>query len=320
MIHTRLCDLFGVEHPILNAPMGGGDAPGRLAAAVSEAGALGMIGGTTFGGERWLLDEIRVARDHTDRPFGAGFICHLPNAFELMRVALRERVPVIALSFADPAPFVAPAHDAGAVVICQVRSVDQAKRAAEAGVDAITAQGTEAGGHTGRMSTLPLVPAVVDAVSPVPVLAAGGIADGRGVAAALVLGADGVWIGTRFLATDECGVPDDYKARVLAAGGGETILTEVFDIARGIPWPDGVAGRALHTGFVDEWHGREDALRDRVSDSGPVASVADYSAATWAGEASGFVTAREPAGDVVRTLVAQAADVLARRGPEVVEP
>ena len=112
-----------------------------------------------------------------------------------------------------------------------MRSVDEAKRAADAGVDAITAQGTEAGGHTGRMSTLPLVPAVVDAVAPLPVLAAGGIADGRGVAAALVLGADGVWIGTRFLATDECGVPDDYKARVLAASGGDTVLTEVFDIA-----------------------------------------------------------------------------------------
>ena len=196
---------------------------------MSEAGTLGMIGGTTIGGETWLLDEIRVARDHTDQGFGVGFICHLPNTLELMHVALREHVGDHAL-VCRPHTVRRARATRGAVVICQVRSVDEAKRAADAGVDAITAQGTEAGGHTGRMSTLPLVPTVVDAVSPVPVLAAGGIADGRGIAAALVLGADGVSIGTRFLATDECAVPDDYKARVLAASGGDTVLTEVFDI------------------------------------------------------------------------------------------
>ena len=296
MIHTRLCDLVGIEHPILNAPMGGGDAPGRLAAAVSEAGALGMIGGTTIGGETWLLDEIRVARDHTDRSFGVGFICHLPNALELMHVALREHVPVIALSFADPTPFVAPAHDGGAVVICQVRSVDEAKRAADAGVDAITAEGTEAGGHTGRMSTLPLVPAVVDAVSPVPVLAAGGIADGRGVAAALVLGADGVWIGTRFLATDECGVPNDYKARVLAASGGDTVLTEVFDIAVVPGGPTASPGVRCTPASSTSGTVARASFVNAYSGSGPVATAADYSAAIWAGEASGFVTARRARG------------------------
>ena len=175
--------------------------PARLAVAVSEAGGLGMIGGTTIGGVDWLVAQIRVAREATDRPFGVGFISHLPNAGELMTAALREGVRVVALSFADPAPFVAEAHDAGALVLCQVRTVDDARRAADVGVDVVTAQGTEAGGHTGRLSTLPLVPAVVDAIAPVPVIAAGGIADGRGIAAALMLGAEGVWIGTRFLAT-----------------------------------------------------------------------------------------------------------------------
>ena len=213
VVHTRLCDLFGIEYPVLNAPMGGGDAPGELAAAVSAAGGLGLIGGTTIGGEDWLVTQIRRARELTDRPFGVGFISHIPNAAELMGVALREGVRIIAHSFADPSPFVAAAHDAGALVLCQVRTVEDARRAADAGVDVVTAQGTEAGGHTGMVSTLPLVPAVVDAVSPVPVVAAGGIADGRGIAAALMLGADGVWMGTRFLATRECGVSDAYKAR-----------------------------------------------------------------------------------------------------------
>ena len=201
VLHTRLCELFGVEFPLLNAPMGGGDAPGELAAAVSEAGGLGLIGGTTIGGAEWLVAQIRRARELTDRPFGVGIISHLPNAAELMDVALGEGVRIIAHSFADPAPFVDAAHDAGALVLCQVRTLDGARRAAAAGVDVVTAQGTEAGGHTGAISTLPLVPAVVDAVAPVPVVAAGGIADGRGIAAALMLGAEGVWIGTRFLAT-----------------------------------------------------------------------------------------------------------------------
>src|SRR4051812_46480690 len=252
-LRTRLCDVLGIEYPVLNAPMGGGDAPGRLAAAVSEAGGLGLIGGTTVGGAEWLVAQIREARDLTDRPFGVGLISHLPNTGELMTVALDEGVRVIAHSFADPAPYVDAAHDAGAVVLCQVRTVDGARQAAQAGVDVITAQGTEAGGHTGRVSTLPLVPAVVDAVDPIPVVAAGGIADGRGIAAALMLGAVGVWIGTRFLATAECGVSDAYKARVIASPGNDTVLTDVFDIARGMPWPEGVSGRAIRNQFVDRW-------------------------------------------------------------------
>ena len=203
-MHTRICRLFDIEHPILNAPMGGGDAPGRLAAAVSEAGGLGLIGGTTRAGAPWLVEQIRQARDLTDRPFGVGFISHLPGAAELMEVALDEGVKIIALSFADPTPFVGMARDAGALVLCQVRTVDAARIAAEAGVDVVTAQGTEAGGHTGRVSTLPLVPAVVDAVAPTPVIAAGGIADGRGIAAALMLGAEGVWIGTATSTSRSC--------------------------------------------------------------------------------------------------------------------
>jgi len=318
VLRTRLCDLFGIDHPILNAPMGGGDAPGRLAAAVSNAGGLGLIGGTTIGGAEWLADQIRIARGLTDRPFGVGFISHLPGAAELMTVALDEGVRIIAHSFADPTPFVATAHDAGALVLCQIRTVDAAERAARAGVDVVTAQGTEAGGHTGRMSTMPLVPAVVDAVAPLPVVAAGGIADGRGIAAAVMLGAEGVWIGTRFLGTHECGVSDAYKARVIEASGNDTVLTDIFDIAAGIPWPDDVSGRALRNRFAKRWENREDELRiwatehrDEYRSLGGDSETTEK--AVWAGEAASFVRGIESAGEVVRQLAAEAVEVLRDR-------
>jgi len=317
-LHTRLCDRFGIAHPIVNAPMGGGDAPAELAAAVANAGGLGMIGGTTKGGAPWLSAQIRRARDLTDRPFGVGIISHFPNAAELMGVALDEGVRIIAHSFADPTPFVGPAHDAGALVLCQVRTVEDARRAAAAGVDAVTAQGTEAGGHTGRISTLPLVPAVVDAVAPVPVIAAGGIADGRGIAAALMLGADAVWMGTCFIATAESGVSDAYRARVVAASADETVLTDTFDLALGRPWPEGVSGRAVANRFSARWHGREDEVRAWTD-----AERAEYAAvppesdveeqAVWAGEALSMVTGVEPAGAVVSRLVAEATRVLTER-------
>lgn len=317
-LRTRLCDLFDVQYPILNAPMGGGDAPGSLAAAVSEAGGLGVIGGTTAGGVDWLVNEIRVAFELTDRPFGVGFISHIPNTAELMDAALREGVRIIAHSFADPSPFMPAAYDAGARVMCQVRTVDQARRAASAGVDVVTAQGTEAGGHTGRVSTMPLVPKVVDAVAPIPVVAAGGIADGRGVAAALMLGAEGVWLGTRFLGTHECGVSDRYKARVVEATGEDTVLTDVFDIATGMPWPEDVSGRAIRNRFAERWVGREDELRVWASDHRDEyrASSADVEVdehAIWAGEAAGFVTEITSAAQIVHDLVAGATAVLLDR-------
>jgi nitronate monooxygenase len=321
LLRTRLCDLFGIDHPILNAPMGGGDAPAQLAAAVSEAGGLGLIGGTTIGGVDWLVGEIRRARELTDRPFGVGLISHFPNAGELMAAALRQGVRIIAHSFADPTPFVESAHDAGALVLCQVRTVEAARRAAQAGVDVVTAQGTEAGGHTGRISTLPLVPVVADAVAPIPVVAAGGIGDGRGVAAALMLGAEGVWIGTRFLGTQEAGISGAFKARIVESSGEDTVLTDVFDIAAGIPWPDGVSGRALRNRFAERWEGRGDELRAWAADHRDEYRRLDDSEvaekAVWAGEAASFVRSIESAGDVVRDLAAHAAQVLVDRSATV---
>jgi nitronate monooxygenase len=321
-LHTRICELFDIEHPILNAPMGGGDAPGPLAAAVSEGGGLGMIGGTTAGGTEWLRAEIRRARALTDRPLGVGVITHLPGADKLVDAAIEEGIHIIAHSFGDPSPYVEPAHRAGATVICQVRTLDEARRAADAGVDVITAQGTEAGGHTGVTSTLPLVPAVVDAVAPIPVVAAGGIGDGRGIVAALMLGADGVWLGTAFLATLEAGVSASYKERVLAAGTDDTVLTSVFDLAAGIPWPPGVAGRAIRNRFTDRWHGHEDELRARVAEhrDDHLGGIDNPDAAAlYAGPAAEFVVRTQSASDLVRHLSDEAAATLHHRVNEILQ-
>ncbi len=315
-MRTRLCDLLGIEHPILNAPMGM-VAGARLAAAVSAGGGLGLIGGA-FREPDGLRAEIRAAGELTDRRVGVGFITHLAETGELAAAALAAGVGVIAHSFADPTPFVAPAHDTGALVLCQVRTVAEAEHAAAAGVDVVVAQGTEAGGHTGRVSTLPLVPAVVDAVAPLPVVAAGGIGDARGIAAALVLGADGVWLGTRFEATPEAAVNQAFRERIVAAGTDDTVLTETFDLAIRAPWPEGIAMRALRNRFTDEWHGREDEVRawpeDRADDyrTRDYLFSADYGV-TPAGESVGVVGGVEPAADLVRRLAAETAALLRDR-------
>ncbi len=318
MLHTRLCDLFGIDVPLLNAPMGSGSANGALAAAVSEAGGLGLIGAMSGGGTDWLRDQIRLVRSRTDRPFGVGFISHrIAQSPDLYDVALQERVPVIAHSFADPAPFMDAARAAGAKVICQVRDVAGAVEAAQAGVDAIVAQGTEAGGHTGGISLLPLLPQVVDAVAPVLVIGAGGIADGRGLAAVLMLGAEGAWLGTAFLVSPESGYTEAQKQRVLAIGSADTVLSESFDIAANSVWPVGVAGRAVRNRFTERWHGHEPDLRQHLDEvRGEMREAyraGDLSLTPiWAGEAAGLLHRIEPAREIVRRIVAQAEAALAR--------
>src|SRR4051794_1302509 len=200
MITTRLCQLFGIDHPIINAPMAGA-ATAELAAAVSAAGGLGMIGASLSGGPEWLREQIRQVRARTDRPFGVGLISSAPDTAELMAVLLAERVPAISHSFADPTPYVAPAHAAGIKILAQVQTVAQAAVAARAGVDVIVAQGSEAGGHTGSSSgSLPLIPATVAVAGEIPVLAAGGGGDGRGLAAGAILRGGRAGIGARFVA------------------------------------------------------------------------------------------------------------------------
>lgn len=317
MLRTPICDLLGIDIPILSAPMGGVVAGGRLAAAVSAAGGLGLIGASTPLGNDWLRAQVELVRSLTDKPFGVGFISHLPTVNALSETARELRVRIVCHSFVDPAPFMPALRDAGAIVISQVGTVALALKAAEAGVDIIVAQGTEAGGHTGRIATFPLVPAVVDAVSPIPVIAAGGIADGRGLAAALMLGAQGVLMGTRFIATPECEGRPTTRARVVEAGTGDTVLTEVFDLAKGMAWPEGVLGRSLANSFLRTWHGREAELRswtseqrlvyrDRADEDPDVADV-------YAGEASGLIHSVEPAADVVRRIAADAEELLRSR-------
>ncbi|MEW6322137.1 MAG: nitronate monooxygenase [Acidobacteriota bacterium] len=314
MIHTPLCALLGIDHPILNAPMAG-TAGAALAAAVSGAGAFGMIGGTSRGGADWLREQIRGARARTDRPFGVGFISSFPDVADLVQVALDERVAAINHSFADPTPYVAAAHARGVKVFAQVQTVAQAVRAARAGVDLVIAQGTEGGGHTGATGTLALVPAVVDAVGEVPVVAAGGIADGRGLAAVLMLGAAGAWLGTRFVASHEWGGQAWEQQAVLAASADDTIRTTAFDRVRQAPFPDGIADRVLRNRFTDEWDGRGEEIERRREELAAALDAAKQAGDAGmvdvsAGVAAGLITALEPAADIVRRIVREAEQAL----------
>lgn len=247
MLRTSLCNLLNIEVPIICAPMGPNITSLELAAAVSNAGGMGII---SFGGypPPLLRQEIRRLRGLTDKPFGVNLILEFP-VVEHVNVCVDEGVPVLSFFWGDPSPYVERAHAAGIKVIDQVGSVAAAARSARAGVDVIIAQGVEAGGHVaGQVSTMVLVPRVVDAVSPVPVAAAGGIADARGLVAALALGAEGVVLGTRFLATPEAAAHPIYKQKVLEANEEETVRTTLF----GHGWPN-APHRTLRTAFVNEW-------------------------------------------------------------------
>jgi len=321
MLHTRLCDLLGIEHPVINAPMTG-TATADLAAAVSNAGGFGLIGGS--GGDAdWLRAQIRATRERTDKPFGVGFVSLYPGLGELVRVAIEERVTAMTHSFADPVPYVGAAHMAGIKVIAQVQTVAQAVAAAKMGVDAITAQGTEAGGHTGRQSaTMPLVPAVIDAVGGIPVIAAGGIADGRGLAAALMLGATGIWMGTRFLASSEWAGDAWGQARVVEAGTDDTILTRAYDLAMGRPFPPDYPARAIRNDFIDAWHDREAEAASRSTELRAEVQRAERAgdariAEVIGGNAAGLIHAVEPAGDILRRIVAEAATILRERPAQI---
>lgn len=324
MLHTRLCDLLGIEHPIISAPMAGSSG-GLLAAAVSEAGGLGMIGGNT-GDADWLREQIDVVRSRTDRPFGVGFVTSNPRTVDLMEIALEHRVPVISHSFADPSRYIKDAANLGIKTLVQVQSVELAREAAAAGADVIAAQGIEAGGHTGYVSgTLPLVPAVIDVVGDIPVVAAGGIADGRGLAAVLMLGAEGVWMGTRFVASLESISADLNKQRIVEHGTDDFVLTRVYDIVTEAPFPEVVGERILRNEFTEMWTGREDEVVERKSELRrhleAAAEAGDTSLARiLAGNSAGLVREIEPAGDIVRRVVAEAEEILRSRPGSILQP
>jgi nitronate monooxygenase len=318
MIRTRLTKLFGIEHPIILAPMtpaAGAD----LSTAVAAAGGLGLLGGG-YGDRAWFETEsAKITRNDV----GCGFITwSVAKQPELLDFAIARHPRAIMLSFADPAPFAKRIKQAGVPLICQVHTVDQARRAADVGADVVVAQGTEAGGHgqTAR-STLPFVPTVVDALSKyapdVVVVAAGGIADGRGLAAALMLGAEGALMGSRFWATKEALIHPNAKARVVAASGDETIRTSVYDIVRQRAWPEGYTGRLMKNEFIEKWHGREEKLKalqaDELEKVEAASRVGDFDVANvTVGESIGMIHDLPEAGDVVRRVVTEAKERLGR--------
>lgn len=377
VLRTPLCDLLAIEYPVISAgmgPVGGGSAPAAtadLAAAVSNAGGLGVIGGAGFSAEK-LRDEINRLRAMTEKPFGVDLL--LPSNYmggaamgempadprdlipretidglkrilgdlgvewqeaprspqvlparragqgfsdEQMEVVIEEKIPVFAAGLGNPGPWVERLKANGTKILSLVGNVKNARRVAAAGVDVVVAQGTEAGGHTGRIATLALVPQVIDAVTPTPVVAAGGIADGRGLAAAIAMGAIGAWCGTAFLVSNEANQPEIQKQRILAATDEDTKITRLYSgkTMRNITNPlieayEASGIRALPMGiqgiltadiiYSARKAGREDLLMNA------------------AGQASGLLERSRPAADILQDMVQGAAQIIARHIPATV--
>ncbi|CAH0255289.1 nitronate monooxygenase family protein [Roseomonas sp. CECT 9278] len=314
LLDTALTRLLGITHPVLLAPMGSA-AGGRLAAAVTRAGGLGLVGSG-------YADAAAIRRERAEAGntrVGVGLVTWaLPDGPDALDEALAGRPAVVMLSFGDPVPWLPQVKAAGCLAMCQVQSVGQAVAAVQAGADIVIAQGRDAGGHGGTLrGTMSLVPAVVDAVGSVPVVAAGGIADGRGLAAALSLGAAGVLMGTRFAVSAESLWTGAMKQRVVGAGGDETRQTRVFDVVRGLGWPAEFPGRALRNGFADRWHGREAELAAARPQEEPAymgTQPDDFATRViWAGEGIDMIADIPTAAEIMDRLVAEAAATL-RRG------
>lgn len=297
-------------------------AGGRLVAAVSDAGGLGILGGGyagALGGEPDLEKELALVKG---RKFGVGFISWaLDRAPQALEDSLKHSPYCVFLSFGEPKTYAKKIHNAKAKLICQVQTLRHAEQAVDAGADAIVAQGTEAGGHGASRSTLPLVPEVADFLAKrapkTLLLAAGGIADGRGFAAALMLGADGVLVGTRFWAAAEALTPQAMIDRAMRASGDETVRTKAIDALRGVPWPEEFSFRVLKNKFTDEWAHRE---AEAAASRGSLANA--YAEArkrhdldmylTVVGEAAGLLHDRPSAASIIQNMVAQAESLLKR--------
>lgn len=312
-IRTPLCDLFGIEHPVLLAPMAGVSG-GALAAAVSRAGGLGLIGGG-YGDADWLAREFDAAGD---AQIGVGLITwSLARQPHLLDLVLDRAPAALMLSFGDFQPFLPKIRDGQTKLIVQVQTLDQAREAVDAGVDVIVAQGTEAGGHGGTRATFPFVPAVVDIAKEIPVIAAGGIADGRGLAAALALGASGVLCGTGFFASDESLASNNAKQAALNGSGDDTERSSVFDMARGLDWPADWNIRTMRNSFTKRWSQDIGGLRQNLAEEQAcfeAARAVDDTdiAPVIVGEAADLIRAIEPAQDTLLAMIAQAEDHLRR--------
>jgi nitronate monooxygenase len=298
---------MGIDVPIVNAPMGGA-AGGALAAAVSRAGGLGMIGMGSSATPAQLTTELAHVSG-LRRPFGIGLVHWVMKAEpELFDVALAARPALLSVSFGDDWSWVRRAHVAGLTVATQVATVEAARRAVDAGVDVLVARGAEGGGHgEPRVGTLPLLAEVLDEVA-VPVLAAGGIASARGLAAVLAAGTSAAWLGTVFTTCTEALTSAAARDALLAADGRATVTTRVFDIARGYPWPATIPERVLRNDFVDRWDGREDELAADPSARAALAATAPPNA----GQGVGMVTDARPAAEVIERLCRDATALLRR--------
>lgn len=310
MLSTYLTRHWNLEVPVIGAPMSP-VAGGRLAAALSSCGALGMIGVSSAQPVEHLERDVAEYRNLAgERPFGIGLMVWAVEARpELLEAALRAGPFAIALSFGNPKRYVARIRDAGARVLSQVQDRQSALESEAAGVDLIVAQGTEAGGHTGGVGTLPLLQIVLKGAR-LPVVAAGGIATGRGLAAALAAGAEGAWIGTPFLVSEEARNSATARRKLVETKETETIHTRVFDVAQQIPWPPSFPGRAIANEFARQWHNRESELaRDEDARRAFQEAKAgeDYSKAfIYAGQSVGLLDRVEPAAAIVRRIVADA--------------
>jgi NAD(P)H-dependent flavin oxidoreductase YrpB (nitropropane dioxygenase family) len=322
MIHTRICDLLGIVHPIVLGGMGTATtAP--LVAAVSNAGGFGTLGTSAFNAAS-LDTEVASIRERTEKPFGINHLLfQIQEDMFAVTLSAKPRVAAFAWARKDQnlREYFRRAHDAGSTVMYMAGEVPEALRAADAGADVIVAQGTEAGGHVGWMASLPLLPMMVKAVAPLPVLSAGGIGDGRGLAAALALGADGVLLGTRFMATPEAPIHPNFKQAIVESDGHDTVLTEIPDLASQRVWP-GAMSRAQRNGFIERWAGREWALRQNAQEIGRQVAAAraagDINNASLSfGQDAGLIDSIKSVREVIQDIIGEAEDIIRDRLPSL---
>ncbi|MEX0683542.1 MAG: nitronate monooxygenase [Dehalococcoidia bacterium] len=313
-LHTPVCDRLGIEYPVFLAGMGG-VSMSALVAAVSNAGGLGIMGAATLGPAQ-LREEIRMTRELTDKPFAVDLLAPDPNRIRPhMEVVFEEDVKIFVAGLAVPAEFIAEMHERGMIVMVMCGRVRHAEKSVEAGADIVAAQGTEAGGHTGEVGGMALVPQVVDAVS-VPVIAAGGLSDGRGLVAALALGAEGAIFGTRFIATPEAQAAPGYRDAIVRAGDADTMRTRAYT---------GKPARTIRNAYAEEWETKADqiqpfpmqamvSIQNKVMDYPGLGESFD-AARTFmpAGQGAGLVHEIKPAAEVVRDIVREAEAVIDKR-------
>ncbi len=313
-LHTPICDRLGIEYPIFLAGMGGVSLS-KLVAAVSNAGGLGIMGGATLDPET-LRDEIRKTRDLTDKPFAVDLLAPVPDMIRLhMKVVFEEDVKIFVAGLAVPEEFIKEMHERDMLVMVMCGKVRHAEKSVAAGADIVAAQGTEAGGHTGEIGALALIPQVVDAVN-VPVIAAGGMADGRGLVAALALGAEGAIFGTRLIATPEAQAAPGYRDAIVRANEADTMRTRAYT---------GKTARTIKTAYAEDWEKRSDEIQGfpQQAMTSVQNQVMDYPGVTEsfdvertfmpAGQGAGMIHEIKPAAEVVRDIVREAEAVIDER-------